>query len=884
VSAPQPTPAEVHALFERVIDLAPAARSAILDEVCAGRPDLRARIEALIDIDTAGDMLLDAEPSQVWAALLEDDEPEGRLVGPWRIVREIGRGGMGAVYLAERADGDFEQRVALKVVKRGMDTDEILERFRHERRILASLEHPSIARLYDGGASEDGLPYLVMELVDGEPITSWCDRQRLTIDERIDLFGTVCAAVQHAHQKLVVHRDIKPSNILVATDGTPRLLDFGIARLLDANDAAAPVTRTGMRILTPAYAAPEQIRGEPPTAATDVFALGAVLYELLTGDRPFEDERGGMVDPDRAAGKPSARTGSGPGADNAAARSTSPERLRRRLAGDLDTIVLKALEPDPALRYGSALQLLDDLERHRAGHPIRARPPTFAYRARKFVRRNRSGVAAAALVLLTLLGGLGSTLWQAQRAARERDISELARANAEQVTAFLLDMFDSADPLDVRMERADTLRVRAIVDRGAERVRRELAGQPDLLAEMLTVFGKVYANLGIYDTAESMLEDALQLAVGRDAPLRHRISPLTLLATAAHNQGDFPRADSLLARALAIYEETATQPDSFYVWSASERGVTLMYLAEYDESRRMHERALALIDSLGIRGNPLHGRAVNNLGLLHSNLAQYDSAAASYEAALEIERRYLPVGHPRLASILNNLATSTHYDGRLAEAEPIYIEAVTTARAALGDEHSEVGAYLQNLATLYDDQGRYAEADTVYRQSIDAHEASIGRTSVNTALLLRNYALNRLEVNELDHAQSLLREALATIRSGLGGNHLYTAVTHVALGRVLVAAGRLEEALGHLETGASLLDGQLAADHYLRLGAKCDLGAWYTARGEYDAAEPLLLEAHEGLVAQYAGDHHTTRRARRLLHELYVAWDRPDRAAQFVAT
>jgi eukaryotic-like serine/threonine-protein kinase len=884
--SPEPTDAaEVHALFERVIDLDPEARWPVLDEACAGRPGLRARVESLLASDTGADTLLDADPALMWAALLEEDEPEGRRIGPWRIVREIGRGGMGAVYHAERADGDFEQRVALKLVKRGMDTDEILERFRHERRILASLKHPAIARLYDGGATEDGLPYLVMELVDGEPITRWCDRERLTIDGRIDLFCKVCAAVQHAHQMLVVHRDIKPSNIFVAQDGTPRLLDFGIARLLDDSDERTPLTRTGVRILTPEYAAPEQIRGEPATAATDVYALGAVFYELLTGERPFEHAAGRFADAALTVPRPSERVRSPTSTvspeDKAGLRCTTPDRLRRRLAGDLDTIVLKALEPDATLRYGSAQQLLDDLVRHRTGRPIRARPATFAYRARKFVRRNRSALAAAALILITLLAGLGATLWQAQRAAGERDAAELARASAEQVTAFLLDMFDSADPFDVRPERADTLRVRAIVDRGAERVRSELVGQPVLQAELLTVFGKVYANLGLYDSAEEMLEQALRLARNLDAPDHRQVSPLTLLATVAHNRGAFQRADSLLARALAIYDETAAPPDSFYVASASERGVTLMYLGEYDESRRMHARARALIDTLGISGIPLHGRVVNNLGLLHHTLAQYDSAAAVFEVTLEIERGYLPAGHPRLATTLNNLASSTHFAGRLAEAEPNYIEAVRTARASLGDDHAEVGVFLQNLATLYDDLGRYAQADTAYRQSIRVHEASLGRTSVNTALLLRNHALNRLEVNQPDTAEALLREALATMNERLGSDHLYTAVTRAALGRVLIASGRLDEARSHLDAALTLLGHQLPPDHYLLLSARLDLGAWHTARAQYEDAEAILLDSHRTLLATNPDNHPQTRRVRRLLLELYSAWKKPAQAAEF---
>ena len=917
VHSPQePTAAEVHALFERVIDLDDAQRRAILDEVGARRPELRARVDALIAADTAADTLLDAEPSDLWAALLDDAEPEGRMVGPYRIVREIGRGGMGAVYLAERADGEFDQRVAVKLVKRGMDTDEILARFRHERRILASLEHPSIARLYDGGATDDGLPYLVMELVDGEPITGYCDRLHLSIDQRIDLFRAVCAAVQHAHQKLVVHRDIKPSNILVAQDGTPRLLDFGIALLLDEGDER-PLTRTGARVLTPQYAAPEQIRGEPATTATDVFGLGAVLYELLTGLRPFEASRGRAAEPDRPVERPSsARTSSArtwsessgtanehmrparPAMDKrgsatpgpevrpdpaaiAAARSTTPDRLRRRLTGDLDNIVLRALAPDPQERYGSAQQLLDDLERHRDGRPVSARAPTLRYLTVKFARRHRSALAAAAIILLTLTAGLATTLWQARRAERERDAAELARANAEQVTAFLLNMFDSADPLGIRIERTDTLRVREIVDRGAARVRDELRGQPALQAEMMTMLGRVYSSLGIYDSAESMLEDALRTALsGASAPAR--AVPLTLLATAANHQGNFVRADSLLAEAVSLYERPGVGADSMYVQSVSERGLALMYVGDYDASRQLHQRALALIDSLDLHGSPLHARTLNNAGILFHNLAEYDTAVQYFRETLELERTYLGKRHPRLSSTLNNLASSTHYAGDLDAAEPLYVQAVDIAREGLGNEHAELGAFLQNLATLYDDQGRYDEAEQAYRQSLHAHEASLGRTSANTALLLRNYGLSRADAGDLTAAEPLLREAIASLTAGLGPDHLYTAVTASALGRVLTQTGATDEAHDLLARAVELLADQLPADHYLVAGARRDLGGVYHARGDHAAAEPLILEAYNALLASQGPDHHQVRKARQLLHDVYTALGRPDRAAEYL--
>ena len=867
----QPSAAEAHALLERVIDLDPAARAAALDEACAGRPELRARVEELLRFADEESTLLDHDPALVWAALIdEDDEPALTQVGPWRVERELGRGGMGAVYLAERSDGQFEKQVALKLVKRGMDTDEILERFRFERRILAGLEHPHIARLYDGGASEDGRPYLVMELVQGKPITTWCDERRVGIDRRLELFRTICAAVQYAHQKLVVHRDLKPSNIHVTDEGTPRLLDFGIAKLLTEADSTTPMTRTGVRVLTPEYASPEQLRGESVSTAADVYALGAVLFELLTGSPFAGDRRTG--DPDRIAPRPStviARLSEDSGSAVAAARSTTSTKLRKRIEGDLDLIVLRALDPDPARRYGSAQQLLDDLERHRAG-----------YRARKFARRNRAAILAGALVLLTLVGGLAATMWQARNAARERDVANEARRSAEEVMAFMLGMFASADPMGVRLERTDTMRVRQLVDRGAARVRTELAGQPRLQAEMLTMLGRVYSNMGIFESAEDMLEDAARTAAAAaDATPYARAIPLILLGNTAKQQGGFARADSLLAAAMHVYDGADLPTDSTYMYAVSERGVALMYLGDYEGSATMHQHALALVDSLGMRGSSLHGQVLNNYGNLLHYTSDFDSAAVIFRETLELERSYLGDGHARLAASLNNLASTIHFAGHLEESEAIYLEAVDIALATLGEEHSETGIYLQNLAGLYDDLGRFDVAQPYYEASLRAHEASVGRSNVNTALLLRNYGLNRYEAGAAEEAESMLREALQSIRSELGDDHLYTAVTESALGGALTLTGDFEEAHALLTSARASLDAQLPPGHYLVLATWRELGRHYMSRGEYETAEPLLRAVYTGYIEEYGTDHFQVERARGFLHGLYVRMGRPEMAA-----
>ncbi|HMB91641.1 MAG TPA: serine/threonine-protein kinase, partial [Rhodothermales bacterium] len=427
---------QVKDLFLDVLDQPQNQRVTYLRAACDGDDDLRQHVEALLDGQQAPPTIL--EQSAAEALVLTEDPLFDTHLGPYRLIRLLGRGGMGSVYLAERDDGQFEQTVAIKVVRRGLDTEDILSRFRYERQILAALDHPHIAALYDGGMTHDSRPYFVMEYVDGEPITAYCDRKRLSTNQRLALFRTVCRAVQHAHQNLIIHRDLKPSNILVTEEGTVKLLDFGIAKLLgEETDHTVPHTRTGLRLMTPEYAAPEQVLCKAITTATDSYQLGVLLYELLTGLRPYQITQRVQQEIERVIleEEPTRPSTALALADTAAiasqARSTTQDRLRRRLTGDLDTIVLKALAKEPERRYNTVEQLAEDVRRHMAGLPVLAQPNAISYRMRKFIQRHRLGVAAATLVSLAVLLGMTGTLWQAQVAAAERD---RAQAEAEKAT------------------------------------------------------------------------------------------------------------------------------------------------------------------------------------------------------------------------------------------------------------------------------------------------------------------------------------------------------------------------------------------------------------------------------------------------------------------
>ena len=444
----------VKEIFDAAADLGPSERGALLDKSCDDDTALRREVESLLHSDASADGFIESPVAEVPRDMIDRDGEEkfaiGRQFGAYKILREIGRGGLGSVYLAARADEQYEKQVAIKLVRRGLDTEDILRRFRNERQILAQLDHPNIARLIDGGTTDQGLPYFVMEYVEGETILAYCDARNLATAERLKLFRKVCAAVTYAHQNLVIHRDLKPSNILVGSDGEPKLLDFGIAKVLSAEtNESFTLTMPALRVMTPEYSSPEQINGGNITTTSDVYSLGVLLFELLTGEQPYCLK---SRTPDAIAHAVTAQEPTPP--STAISRDQKSQvRNLKSLRGDLDNIVLMAMRKEPARRYASVAQLSEDIRRHLEGLPVIARKDTVGYRTVKFVRRNKIGVVAAALILCALIAGIVSTAWQARRAvmqariaAEQRDRAEKQAAKAGRVTTFLQNVLGFSDP------------------------------------------------------------------------------------------------------------------------------------------------------------------------------------------------------------------------------------------------------------------------------------------------------------------------------------------------------------------------------------------------------------------------------------------------------
>ena len=687
---------QIEEIFQTAIEHDAAERSAFLTEACGGDADLRREVESLLAYGTtrthAGEPFQQAikgaaRSLTLTQSALEEpgDQLIGRRIGAYRVTSLIGRGGMGAVYLAERDDAQFNQQVAIKIIKRGMDTDFILDRFLRERQILAGLDHPHIARLFDGGTTEDGLPYFVMEHVSGVTITDYCTATQLSLTERLKLFRQVCAAVQHAHQKLVVHRDLKPSNILVNRDGAPKLLDFGIAKLL-APDAAQTQTATEQRLLTPDYASPEQVRGQTITTAADVYSLGVVLYELLTGQRPHQFKTLSPAEIERTICETEP-----PKPSDAVSRKTAHAgKLQKQLAGDLDNIVLMALRKEPERRYQSVEQFSEDIRRHLEGRPVGARGDTFTYRAGKFVRRHRLGVAAAALVTLSLLGGIVATTREARIARAERTRAERRFAQVRKLAnTFLFQFHDQIRDLSGATPAREMVLKTAL--EYLDSLAQEAEGDADLQLELADAYqrlGEVQgrpfdASLGHTDAALESYRKALALARRAAAhrphdqrALRVLVDSHTYLATLQRSKGD-------VAAGLATYHEGAR-------------------LAE--ELERLpgigQEELLAIINLLEQQGEAQRAARDLEAGLL------------SYRKALAVDERMnaqFPNARARhsLSLTYSRLGDALADRGDLPTAMEHYRQAIGI-REALVQTHPENAVYRRELALLYDWAGHYA--------------------------------------------------------------------------------------------------------------------------------------------------------------------------------
>jgi len=790
-------------VLAEALERPPEERRTFATESLADDPALVDELLALLDADAGAGLFLRQTPGPLVADLVSSSWI-GRHVGPYRLCEVIGYGGMGTVFRAERDDGEFRHQVAVKLLRGvGLSAEQRL-RFQTERQILARLEHPNIARLYDGGTTADGSSYLVMELVDGLPIDSYCDRHRLSIEARLELFSRVCDAVRYAHQRLLVHRDLKPSNILVTGEGAPKLLDFGIAKQLDPSASAAVTTVGVARPMSLRYASPEQVLGEPTTTASDVYGLGVLLYELLSGQCPYRLQRGerGLAraiceqDPELPGAAVLHAAGDDPEAAEAAARRRGfprPGALARRLHGDLDAIVLEAMRKSPGERYGSIEQLGEDLDRHRGRQPVRAHRGGPRYRAAKLVDRHRLAVTATALLLILGVVAIANHLWQSRRVARERD-------KAEAALTILTDAFAQAD----FSRGGGTVTARQVLDRGADRVEREMAGDPLVRSALLHAIGEAYSGIGEWDRARPLLEEALEIRRGSLGE-SHRDTATTRLVLGE-----------------VLREQT--------VWEPAEEMLT---------------RAAADLEAaLGDRHVDV-AHALRELGRLHAQRGRLDRGETLLQRALEGLERELPPDHPETIRTLTYLGELRFARGDLEGSRRFHTRALEMMRRTYGEENPEVANGLGNLGSLSMAEGRWAEGEVLARRAVDMLRHTVNEEHPWIKIGLHNLGFAAHRQGHLEEAAERFREAVSLARSRLGNRHREVLVSLERLGLVLKEKGDLETAAAVLEESLDL-SLEFRGDRHRGTGnILCHLGDVRRRQGRWDLAENLLRRCQD---------------------------------------
>jgi len=831
----------VKEVFEAAVDLGPLDRASFLTKECAGDDALRREIESLLESDQQSDGFIE-EPAFAIPRDLFSEAPEeamaGRQFGAYQVIREIGRGGLGAVFLAARSDDEYRKHVAIKLVRRGLDTDDILRRFRTERQILAQLDHPNIARLIDGGTTPDGLPYFVMEYVEGEPISAYCVTHSLSARQRLELFRKVCAAVTYAHQNLVIHRDLKPSNILVTSEGEPKLLDFGIAKLLGAEEDLPAQTIAGQQIMTPEYASPEQVKGEKITTASDVYSLGVLLYELLTGQRPYRLKTRTTQEISRAIAeqepdRPSTAMTRG---DHSQSSLLNPRSLR----GDLDNVVLMAMRKEPGRRYASVAQFSEDIRRHFERLPVIARKDTVVYRAGKFIRRNKLGVVAAALVFLTLIAGILATAQQAKIAQAARDRAVRQAAKAERVTTFLQNVLGFSDPgwASSNPKRDREATISEALAEAARRAESELVNEPEALAAVHFTIGTSYRVQGRFPEAEPHLRKALEI--------RRRVLGVANLET----------AQSMVALA---------------EWC--------ILSARFPEAEQLFQNAIPVFRA----GHDIKWLtiALNDYGVLKSSLGDNAGAEKLLREGLQISAGLTGIDRAPRAIMYSVLGAARRDQGDLVGGADLLEKAIEEHRALGGEPRSEMAFALLNLASVRLLQSDYVRAESLLRQAYELFRKTVGENHQSTATPLMTLAELYYRRENYEEAKTEIEHAMQIQQTALPPDSIDLCWSRLTLGKILMRTGGLAEAESTLRSVIARLEQSYPADHPGVAAAHGALGECLVLEKRYAEAEPLLLDSYKIFEARVGSSDPRAESARVRLLKLYEAWEKPAEAARY---
>jgi hypothetical protein len=868
---------------------------------------------------------------------MDSGEAAGTVIGRYRLLQKIGEGGMGEVWLAEQSE-PVRRRVALKLVKAGMNTRDVLARFESERQALALMDHPAIAKVFDAGSTPQGVPYFVMEYVAGVHITVYCDNHKLSTRERLELFIHVCEGVQHAHQKAIIHRDLKPSNILVAeVDGrpAPRIIDFGVAKALTQRLTADTMfTRVGALVGTPEYMSPEQANasGEDIDTRTDVYSLGILLYELLAGVPPIDLRKIAFEEflrrlREEEPPKPSTRIRTQDPATSsevARKRRTEPMALAKQMRGDLDSIALKALEKGRSRRYGSPSDLAADIGRYLRNEPVLAVPPSAAYRARKFARRYRAALVTAAAFLLVLILAAGISFRQSIRANRE---AAVAQAVNDFLQNDLLAQASAANQSRPGAKPDPDLKVRTVLDRAAQRITGKFDRQPEVEAAVRDTIGQTYIDLGLYPEARKQLDRALELyrrVLGAKNP--KTLQTIRRIGRTAELQGKYPEAEALYSQALEAQRLVlgSEHPDTLASMSGlanvhrlqGKYGQAETLLSQILEIRRRllgpeHPDTLVSINNLANAYNaqskfaqaetlyrqvleiwrrasgpedPRTLGATYNLAVVYLLQGKYGQAEALGSQVLEIRRRVLGSGHPDTLYSMGVLGNAFLDQGKYAQAEALYSETLEIQSRVLGSEHPNTLMSMNNLADVYAAEGKYAQAEALLSKNLEVKRRVLGPEHPGTLGALADAAAVYEQDGKYALAETRATQALAGRRHLLGSEHPNTTAAAAVLALVYVSQRRFAEA-EPLAREVFEFARKKQPEDWERYRAESLLGASLAGQKKYTEAEPLLLEGYQGMLARKdrmgAPDWYHLDRAREWVVQLYQAWDKPAKAAEW---
>ena len=809
-------------LAEKLLDHPENEWEGLIDEWSKGDDQLQKKIQEYADANRNARDFVEELQKKVYTlakSTFETGVHESEQIEGYTIIKKLGSGASAVVYLVEDESG---QKAALKLLRGSAIDTHFRQRFDSERYILSRLNHNNIARLIEGGISENGIPYVVMEYVDGTPIDLWCKKKNLSVRKRIRLFQDVCRAVHYAHQNLLVHRDIKPEHVLITTSGEIKLIDFGIAKLLEPNESEfqALHTHTGIRVMTPEFASPEQVRGEQVTTASDIYSLGVLLYLLLTGNHPYRFKTTSMLEVERLVCEQEPVRPS-ESIENVSA-DLNRSKLQKLIKGDLDRIILMAMRKEAGLRYSSAQSLADDLDNYLKDEPVIARAPTIRYRVDKFVRRHKIPVVAAIFALIALSAGLVGTLWQARQAQQNAEIAEVQAQRAEQVANFLAEMFQESDPTKAN---DGSITAREMLDKGFENVKADLTEQPAVQAQMLGIIGKVYQNLGMYEQSLAALEQSVDLFREIGESSIQYMSALLELGNLQYRRGQLDQAEATTEEVLELNK------------------------AHYGPD------------------HPEVASVMNTLALIYEGNGNFEAAIATIRQVIDIRRNQPEPGH-NLAANLNNLAIMLHRTGELEESDLLFREAVEVVKEIWGDNHPYMAFTLNGYAGLHQQRGMYADAETDLRRALEIGQSVFPETHPFIAVVMHNLGKLFEETGDHSNAEQFYRDGLELRRTSLPAGHPDIASSLDALALLLIETGRAGEAEPMLREALEIRRNSYQEGDWRIAQLEAHLGRTLLKLEKFREAEELLTKSYEALKSSRGEDDLHTKNVQSDLDEL----------------